>query len=329
VANMKANTFIYDPATDSWSEAGLYPQPIAWAYQYNNTAFAGLDDGRLLAVGGIVGSKVCNGPLLHVENCYGTGAGAVFTPATGTWHPVGNSLPYLQAHVHAAKLPDGRVLIPGDQNIGIDSGLPSNTEIVGQTAHCVVFDPAANLFYPVASMPAIIGEDEFNEPGNRGRYAHVVLADGRVLVAMGRAMQTAPPSTVVDRRSCVIYSAQNNTWTETALCPLTARHDLLAVLLPDGNVYVGGGSNEDGQLVDGAIYNPIKDSWTMAARQPSAGTSSLNTTPFASWCKLTTGQLLVAGGGKPASDLIEDPAVAGLAAYLPGSTTTLIYNPPA
>jgi hypothetical protein len=115
-----------------------------------------LPDGRVLVAGGVSGNDAgpCCGQLSSAE---------LFDPRTGSWTAT-RSMIELQGGSTATLLPDGRVLVAGEINGGIDGGW-SPAEL---------YDPDTGSWTPTRNMI---------EP--RAGFTATLLPDGLVLVAGG------------------------------------------------------------------------------------------------------------------------------------------------
>jgi hypothetical protein len=96
---------LYDPATRSWTAAGHM------AHGRSGHTATLLPDGRVLVAGGVFGDDAgsCCAPLSSAE---------VFDPVSGSWTATG-SFVELVGGAFATLLPDGRVLVAGDQDPAI------------------------------------------------------------------------------------------------------------------------------------------------------------------------------------------------------------------
>ena len=210
-----------------------------------------LQDGRVLVTGG---SGPGGGAMLA--------SAEVFDLTTGSWSEVASLDVPRQQHA-AALLADGRVLITGGTTEG-DVGWPLKT--------AELFDPASGTFAPAAAMI-----------GGRAAHTATLLADGRVLVAGGVPDDDPGASQV----SAELYDPITGRFASTA--PLvTGRYEHAAVALADGRVVVTGGTNDLGWPLTAEIYDPVTETFTVAASasEPHVG-------PIA---RLADGRILVAGG---------------------------------
>jgi hypothetical protein len=269
--------------------------------------------------------------FFQMEVVSGRSTAAVFTPGLNTWAATANTLSFVTIEAHLARLEDGRVLVTGGANLG-----PLSNDLKQQVATCMIYNPTTNTFSASAPMPSVGGEDGANNPGNRTRHIALALRDGRVFVGLGQ-VRTAGPNAIAARRSCLIYDPQTNAWTVTATTPLSARRNIIGLVLHDGRVYVGAGDpvvTNSAELTDGAIYNPVTNTWVSGASMPNTGDGFFDPgikTAFyisLSQCSvvLSDGKLLISGGGKSATDITAFTDFAGL--IDPANTTNLLYVPP-
>lgn len=273
---------VYDPGANTWSTKSSLP--------------SGRAAGTAVAIGGLVyhagGDTTPTGLLGYdpitdswssqpsLPNAISPGAeGAIangifyvidfgtnqaFTPGNGTAWRFSGDLNLARSAANNAQLQDGRILITtGDATVGCCTN----------TAE--VYNP--NLGEWTLTGPMVI-------PQAAGGTAR--LADGRVLVAGGDPGATqSGPTNIAE-----IFDPGANTWTQTGSMN-TQRANLGAVLLPNGNVLVFGGSDADCYcyLNTAEIYNPSTGNWTYTGNMPvNAALQSAAVLP--------NGKVLVAGG---------------------------------
>jgi hypothetical protein len=185
---------------------------IHWA-RYNHTATR-LADGKVLIVGG-AGDQ---GPLTASE---------IYHPLTQSFS-VGPTMNRAHAGHTATVLKSGGVLVAGGAACRVS---PCDT-----TTAAEIFDRSLNRFVPTGSMNLA-----------RTRHAAVLLPDGRVFVAGGRA-----------DASTEIYDPATGRFTLAA--PMSvARPEAAATLLPDGRVVVAGGDLFETYSFE--IYSPGTNSF--------------------------------------------------------------------
>ena len=141
-----ANAEIFDPATGTFSSAGIGPMVVP----RSSPAAAPLPDGRVLLAGG-------NNNIGFLKSA------EVFDPGTKTFSAVGD-MGSVRTGAVAVPLPDGRVLVAGGRD---DDPIHASAEI---------FDPKTNTF-------SSTGIGSMGTP--RVGPAGASLPDGRVLVAGG------------------------------------------------------------------------------------------------------------------------------------------------
>lgn len=285
---------IYDPATNSWATTGNVHEA-----RENHAAIL-LTDGRVLVAGGVGDAGL---PVKSSE---------VYNPATGTWLQAGPMLT-VRKSPKLALLPDGQVLVAGGNGRNLTycelftpaTGKWTDTGdlIIGRRTYEMtrlndgrVVLAGGNLSIPPVSLredsetynPAtgIWSEVGHLIPG-RDQHEQVRLADGRVLAAGGFL---GPASAETVTRICDLFDPTANVWTQTR--PLVVpRVYFTANLLPDGNVYAVGGS-DDGVEAIASIeeFDPVAGRWhllaTLLAHPRFAHTATT----------LLDGSVLVAGG---------------------------------
>src|SRR5262249_49114313 len=116
---------LYDPVTGQWSQTG------SMATRRSLHSATLLADGRVLVVGGADDPNIFSSAGSH-------------DPASGSWSPVA-SMSGPRAEHTAVLLPNGMVMV-----IGGTSNRQTNTQL----ASIEVYDPAADKWYPGASLTA-------------------------------------------------------------------------------------------------------------------------------------------------------------------------------
>jgi N-acetylneuraminic acid mutarotase len=170
------------------------------------------------------------------------------------------------------KLQNGRVLILG--------GCTSDPCMAG-TTNVEIFNPATNIFTPVASMNV-----------HRVCFTATLLADGRVLVAGGYN----PSGVLVDNET---YDPAANTWTANA--PMKNPHvSHAAVQLQDGRVLIVGGDCSPALPCAAAdVFNPLTGKWKKVGplSAPRSGLAAIG---------LQNGKILISGGLSYSGTLWQD-----------------------
>jgi N-acetylneuraminic acid mutarotase len=204
-----ASAELYDPAANTWTAAT--PMPSA---RWNQSATL-LSDHRVLVIGGI--DRMWDLGMDFVST--GLNTAEFFDPATDSWSPA-PSTRYARISPSSTLLPDGRVLVVGDNGVN------------AQTAE--IYDPAAEQ-WSAGPKPAA------------GRAGHVaaLLHSGAVLIAGG----------LVDN-SAELFDWRRNIWASAGSLAVT-RSGATATVLANGQVLVAGGFGRGSTAWAGAeLYDP-------------------------------------------------------------------------
>jgi autotransporter-associated beta strand protein len=301
-----ATCVLYDPATNTWSNAGSLTTS-----RMSHTATlltSGPNSGKVLVVGGVGSSSGLN-----------LGSCELYDPTSNIWSTLGESISARSLHT-ATVLSNGQVLITGGGNSSfslatcqiynpaintwstagslidsrqyhtatlLTSGVHSGKVLIAggsngsAIATCQLYDPATNTWSTAGSLAT-------------ARYGHTATLlttgpnAGKVLVAGGYTGATY-------LASCQLYDPDTNTWS-TAASFVTARQYHTATLLTSGvhsgKVLIAGGYNGSA-IATCQLYDPATNTWSTAANLATARyghTATLLTTgPNA-------GKVLVAGG---------------------------------
>lgn len=187
-----------------------------------------------------------------------------------------------RSHHRAVTLANGKVLVTGGF---------TNQDLTSATKSCELYDPATQLWTPVADMI-----------NARADHTATLLADGKVFVFGGRQTGTAIVATTAATPIAAgeVYDPAGDTWTAVATASQpAARFGHAAAKGVDDKVYLWGGfSSTTVALATGARYAPGSDAWEARA---SMGTArALHTLT-----KLSDDKLY-AVGGQGASDAVLD-----------------------
>ena len=208
---------LYDPASGTWSPTGDMIQGRA-----NHSAIL-LRDGTVLVAGGVFGNDrgPCCGPLSSAE---------LYDPRTGSWTSTASMIE-LQGGQSATLLRDGRVLVVGEINGGIDSGA-SPPEL---------YDPRTETWTRTLNMVEL-----------RSEFTAELLGDGRVLVAGGDTDQGRGVVATVE-----LYDPRTESWIPAERMIAPRRWGQVAIRLADGRVLVvGGAMSADGRDVPVVLSSP-------------------------------------------------------------------------
>ncbi|HEX9097819.1 MAG TPA: kelch repeat-containing protein [Candidatus Dormibacteraeota bacterium] len=220
---------LYDPVTNRWAMAA--PMPLARA---KHRAIL-LPDHRVLILGGTDTAYVPTGSDLR--------SAALYDPASQSWSSVA-SMKYARTFPTATLLPDGRVLVVGDDGVN------------ERTAE--IFDPQTDGWSPVPD-PRV----------GRAEHVAVGLNNGTVLVAGG-----------VGETSAQLFDWRRNAWTNAGALTVD-RASATATLLPDGRVLIAGGFGDRSvPWASAEVYDPLGTSTvgirsTRTAPAPEAGAAIL------------------------------------------------------
>ncbi len=201
---------------------------------------------------------------LGVTNAAGSSIGMSYTVTvtTGTFTNVSNAMSVSRIEGSTSiALVDGRVLIYGNHN-------GSGTKIAD------VFDPTTNVFTRTGDLNSA----RRNAPG-------ILLGDGKVLVTGGITYQVKYGSL----SSAELFDPGTNTWTSTGSMGTTRRSHFM-VRLTNGKILVGGGTNDNGTILQSTeIYDPATGLFTAAPDMPQIRTD-------AHAALLSNGHVIIFGG---------------------------------
>ena len=245
-----ATAELYDPATNQWTPTGSLNTARRYPIQVE------LANGEVLAATGSLGAPTCTRYLSSAE---------LYNPATGRWTYTGSTLVPRESAT-AIRLADGRVLLAGGYNGG--GGACTDTDPVDTE----VYDPSTGQWSFAGNLP-------------HGWLAGtmVLLQDGRVLLVGG--YQTGSGAFA----EAVIFDPSKTTgqWSEAAT-PLLPRAGAAATVLPDGDVLVSQGGQQQSE-----IYDPVANTWSLDA-------TTVDTNGGGHTFLLPDGQVLLAGGSDSA-----------------------------
>lgn len=276
---VRADTQVYDPQADTWTDA--LPMNTVRA----RALAALLPEGKVLVAGGETnGVGDVNGSTFE------TTSAELRDPVTGTWTSTG-AMQLARSQSAWGFLADGRILVAGGASV-------SSSGVYSITASTEVYDPVQGIW----SLTDALGKA-------RDSHTATTLSDGRLLVAGGFTRWATDLEHTIITRSAEVYDPASNTWSSTgAMSQARAMH--AATLLADGRILVAGGFTVDaaGNMVAVAsaeLYSPATGRWTTTGRM-------VHPRFDAAMARLASGEVLVAGGhdGVGALDAAEifDPA---------------------
>lgn len=217
-----ASTELYDPSSNTWTDGPPMITPRA-----KHVAIA-LGDNRVLVIGGTsgFGLKEAAGSWRSAE---------LYDSARQSWSPVAN-MQSARVFPSANLLPDGRVLVVGDDGINYRT-----TEL---------FDPRTGSW---SAAP--------NSGAGRAEAATTQLRDGNVLVAGG-----------LGETSAQVFDWHRNQWLNAGNLA-TLRAGATATLLANGHVLVAGGfGNLATAWASAELYDPNGRHLLATSKTPSGAT---------------------------------------------------------
>ncbi len=274
---------VFDPRTNKWTDTG----EMAESRLYH--IFVRLRNGRVVAVSGHD-----NGYKASVE---------LFDPRTKKWSTVASVKSGRAGH-DATLLSDGRVLTAGGYHNDFEKSveiydprtdkwiegppLAEGCTMLSLTTlrdgrvllaggyrnsvldQCQIYDPKTNAWSAAPPMKA-------------ARYGHtaLLLNDGTVLV-VGNSNGGAGGGEGLAER----YDPRTNSWREAAAPPGPIGPGHAAAIMPDGRVFVCGGSSGP---TNAAIYDPVANKWTKLPPLP-------RRREYHAVAPLRDGRVLVTGG---------------------------------
>ena len=220
-----------------------------------------LADGNVLIAGGLTSEG-------RYTNC-----AELYDPATRAFRQAGEMTVARAGH-GAVLLDDGRVLVIG----GVGKGWTF-------LASAEIYDPRTERFTSTGSM---------GEP--RESHIAVRLRDGRVLVAGGHRGRGA--ATAISRTAEIFDPAKGGFGASSAMAIRRHKHD--AITLPDGRVFVFGGSDErdnEGVYSGVEVFDPKTSRFSVGAPMRTGRYKHRGTTLL-----LSGGGVLLAGGATQAEE---------------------------
>ncbi|PYT66216.1 MAG: hypothetical protein DMG41_26280 [Acidobacteria bacterium] len=259
---------IFDPKTNQFRNTGSMSAP-----RYAHTATL-LPDGRVLLAGGLAPP----GPNLAVQ---ALSSAELYDPATGTFTPTGSMVDARSAHT-GTLLPNGKVLVTGgrqnesfnvlqraeiydpatggftltgnmterrashtavllkDGRVLVGGGFGDRCDPDGcdSSASAEIFDPASGTFTSTGSMA-----------NARDSHSATLLSDGRVLAAGGE-VQALGLGAVGSHASVEAFDPATGIFSSPAARMTTSRFAHIAILLPNGQVLLAGGTNCFSDMAD-------------------------------------------------------------------------------
>jgi len=269
---------VFDPATNVWTDAA----PMTYARWYPSQIR--LSDGRMLVVSGAIDCDDCvnpNGAHLGIADLP-----EIYDPRTGTWTTIATASLRLPLYPHLYLLPNGRVLAAASQEDPIVSqvlDLNSGAWATVDSTH--TFDGGSSAMYrPGKIMKCGSGRNPDYSAANaaattyvidmnqaspawrqtasmanrRTQHNLVLLPDGKVL-AVGGGTNSNVNDLAAAVNAAELWNPTTETWSTLAAGQVPRLYHSVALLLPDGRVFVGGGGHPPGfgvEQFDAEIYSP-------------------------------------------------------------------------
>ena len=213
-----------------------------------------LRDGRLFAIGGEDSTAGSDTP-----------AGEIFDPETNLWHDISkpSSFDFVRGDCNGTVLADGRVLLGG----ATPSGPPPSW-----SKRTAIWDPETNGWTEAGLRFGVLPKTDKGDPFEEETF--VLLRDGSVLAPAVR-----------DQPKAQRYVPELDEWIHAHAAPVSLAIDVLsgtevyetggAVVLPDGHVFVVGGSGRTAIFKPGLHLNS-PGSWSVGPSFPADTSASPN-----------------------------------------------------
>ncbi len=269
---------VFDPATNVWTDAA----PMTYARWY--PSLIKLSDGRMLVVSGAIDCADCINPTaahLGIADLP-----EIFDPRDGTWTTIATASLRLPLFPHLYLVPDGRVFAATSQEDPIVSqvlNLNTGTWAAVDSAHkfdggsSVMYLPgkimkcgsARNPDYSAANAAATtyvidmtqaspVWRQTTSMTNRRTQHNLVLLPDGTVL-AIGGGTNSNVNDLSAAVNAAELWNPTTETWSTLAAGQVPRLYHSVALLLPDGRVFAGGGGHPPGfgiEQFDAEIYSP-------------------------------------------------------------------------
>ena len=201
----------------------------------------------------------------------------IYDPETGEWELLGNHT--RRVFQTAVLLPDGSAFVTGGS---------------GDTA----YQESAEAYSPITDAWTRL------EPMTYGRSGHTaaLFDDGRVIVIGGIGLTAS--GNVQTHRSTEVFDPVDGIWSNGGQLQKERSGHAMTVL-PDGRIFVVGGTDDIGFLASAEMYDPATDEWTTLGEMHGPRLSHRATA-------LPDGRVLVSGG------FTGSDTIASLEIYDPG-----------
>lgn len=217
---MKADTFVYDMASDSWHDGTALPEPLG-------EHIAAVSNGKIHVIGG---RKEGKGGKTHFDAYDDTTAHYIYDPESANWTR-GKPAPTARNSAAAAVINGLVYVVGGRRNVVQEDG----TQLQQNLTTLEVYNPKTDSWQTRTAMPEALG-------GNAA-----AALNGKLYVFGGE--QWAPEQKVF--ASAWVYDPRTDKWQAEADMP-SARHGLAAASAKGSVITIGGGTKVGG---GGAVGN--------------------------------------------------------------------------
>jgi hypothetical protein len=283
---------LYDPINKTFSATAH----TMTAARYGHTATL-LANGQVLIVGG------------SADNTTASATAELYDPSNGTFTATTGTMGFPRAFHTATLLASGQVLIAGGSKLLVTGGPDFKNGLLNNAE---IYTPGQGTFAPTANSMS----------NNRAGATATLLPNGEVLIAGGdNAISDGPGGT----RTADLYNPNTEKFTATTGTMTDQREFASAVLLPNGEVLIAGGTPGQNQAAESSaeLYNPGNGTFTLISNPMNSPRA------FQTATLLPNGNVLIAGGalGSAGGGLPTFNSLSSAELYAPGPQTfTAIGN---
>ncbi len=309
-------SYLYSVATDRWIRTGDLPAGATIGSNFGQTDAVVLDDGRVLAAGGLAfGVGETNAAIVFTPS-YANLASGKSGGAVGKWDFTRDrarritKLSGPTEHHKLIKLRDGRVLVI----VGFDKRFLSQKwgavyrDTPGVQAE--LFNPEDGTWTPLPNLPAIPGEDDRHSgvQGVRQQAAVALLNDGRVLVSGGFSQPTDDKGKpllmegLYERSSAVLFDpklfdAGANPWLITGPMHVARDSHVMGTLPGLAGVISVWGWTQEYWTATAETYDVALGAWHFVAGLPAFEDTDVSiVAPLGCSAMMPDGRMLISGG---------------------------------
>lgn len=309
-------SYIYSVSRDAWIRTGDFPVGSTIGSNFSQTDAIVLDDGRVLAAGGLTyGVGESTASVVFTPN-YANLAANMAGEAVGTWDFTRDSRGQITRlsgpteHHKLVKLKDGRVLLV----VGYDHRFANQKwgwvyrDTPGVQAE--LFDPRKGTWAPLPNMPAIPGEDDQHNgvKGVRQQAAAALLSDGRVLISGGMSQpansrgQPLLKQGYYERSSTILFDpvrfdAGAYPWSITGPMHVARESHAMGNLPGSAGVLAVWGWTYSEWTATAEVYDPAQGAWHFVTGLPALQDTDLAISlPNGCSAMMPGGRMLIIGG---------------------------------